>query len=297
MKTLLTLLLILTLLTACAPAAPDTPADAPDEPTDEQQPDTPADTPDEPTDEQQPDTTPPTAPLILPLTLGETKKATNTLTISFTKILTDSRCPIDATCIWQGETTAELVLRNTNPQPGQDSRRTIQLSTQQPTTAWDWTLHLTDVRPSASTGRTILQREYSITLAIAGNDATPPGTPTLQTLGQPCHGFDQRCADTLACSGLYHNTPGTCIPEQDAKTQCETHNATWGRWGLLGQTYCNQPLPDAGRVCNDNDQCQGYCIADDPKNSRSGHCQTLTHHFGCFTTLESGNKGPALCID
>jgi hypothetical protein len=63
---------------------------------------------------------------------------------------------------------------------------------------------------------------------------------------------------------------------------------------MSGRTYCNPTLADAGKPCADKSDCTGNCIAN---ADGTGSCQQLKQQFGCFSTMQKGQKGAAMCVD
>lgn len=73
--------------------------------------------------------------------------------------------------------------------------------------------------------------------------------------------------------------------------------------GMLGLYRCTVPYADAGKVCRDGDDCEGRCLLKgDPEpqaqpGTLTGVCQATDSPFGCFTEIEDGSIGAALCVD
>lgn len=89
----------------------------------------------------------------------------------------------------------------------------------------------------------------------------------------------------------------TALPEAQTlnQTDCEAQGGQYGPQGLAGTIFCNLPTNDAGKTCSDDLDCEKLCIYNETTNT--GTCQAYEHIFGCFTTMNGGQKGPALCID
>ena len=80
------------------------------------------------------------------------------------KIIEDSRCPINARCIWAGTVKIEAIW----VRPGPD--RTIQLELRKPVPLTDGTIELTDVSPSrmAGEGRELKPSDYRFNFRFVG---------------------------------------------------------------------------------------------------------------------------------
>lgn len=84
---------------------------------------------------------------------------------------------------------------------------------------------------------------------------------------------------------------------------CRAAGGSWGRQGLLGTEQCVMPMPDAGKVCRDGDDCVGDCRGDPeaggaaPGDPMTGKCQATTSPFGCYTRVENGRAEGMLCVD
>ncbi len=95
--------------------------------------------------------------------------------------------------------------------------------------------------------------------------------------------------------------------EKTNQTVCESSG---GIWGYIGEREgCNHKTSDAGKICSDNSQCQGDCIAD-PSDTRvkkldsddtlylNGTCsKSRITAGGCISFVENGKVEPAVCID
>lgn len=63
---------------------------------------------------------------------------------------------------------------------------------------------------------------------------------------------------------------------------------------------CVSPFPDAGRPCDDGDDCIGDCRAttdaDEGERAR-GQCQATDYPCGCSINVESGRSEGRFCVD
>ncbi|MES2304751.1 MAG: hypothetical protein V4558_04560 [Gemmatimonadota bacterium] len=92
--------------------------------------------------------------------------------LTFSSVKSDSRCPVDVTCIQAGETSLEFVLDNPlSAQPRPPAVQVI-LNGEKPDTVAGLILRVTRVDPARYAGKTITSRQYAAELAIAW--LTPP---------------------------------------------------------------------------------------------------------------------------
>ncbi len=117
--------------------------------------------------------------------------------------------------------------------------------------------------------------------------------PAIAETGADCSS-QKTCPAGMGCSGLFYDKSGSCIAEADANAACEKADGQWGRWGMSGRTYCNQIMADAGKPCLDKADCLGNCIS---TSETTGECQRLKQQFGCFSTMQKGQKDATLCVD
>ena len=86
--------------------------------------------------------------------------------------------------------------------------------------------------------------------------------------------------------------------EQD---KCLTEGGFLGGVDAVGRPTCLKPFADAGKVCSDKSQCQGFCRAPDGAavGSRStGTCQSYTHfYYGCYNEIRKGTVVGGMCFD
>ncbi|MBI4058570.1 hypothetical protein HY408_02270 [Candidatus Gottesmanbacteria bacterium] len=81
-----------------------------------------------------------------------------------------------------------------------------------------------------------------------------------------------------------------------SKDACDLLGGTWQAWGLLRREYCQLKAPDGGKACRDGSECSlGRCISEG--GSIPGKCQTYKLTFGCYSFVENGTTGRAICVD
>lgn len=83
------------------------------------------------------------------------------LAVEFVRVVEDSRCPIDATCVWAGEVKVQLSTRI-------DAAEAKQLETTAgtPAAVGDFRVTVVRVQPEKSTTREIAPEEYRVTLKV-----------------------------------------------------------------------------------------------------------------------------------
>jgi len=107
-----------------------------------------------------------------------------------------------------------------------------------------------------------------------------------------------------ACTPMAGADPATpAAPGQSVDAaSCAARGGEIRRVGRMQSEQCIILFADAGRSCNDNDQCQGDCrTADDPRPEAGaaavGQCSADSSRFGCHTTLKDGKVEHTLCVD
>lgn len=82
---------------------------------------------------------------------------------------------------------------------------------------------------------------------------------------------------------------------------CDAAGGSVQRVGMMGLETCVVPTADANKVCTDSSQCQGRCIqweaSDNTSGKQKGVCQPTNVLFGCFSEVNIGKVGVALCVD
>ena len=89
---------------------------------------------------------------------------------------------------------------------------------------------------------------------------------------------------------------------EEARESCEECNGDFGAHGMLGIVGCLCRTADAGRPCDDGNDCEGKCISGDTGFT----CSEFTTVFGCHSYLPKGwshethtppVKVPHICVD
>lgn len=74
--------------------------------------------------------------------------------------------------------------------------------------------------------------------------------------------------------------------------------------GMIWHEICVVRFKDGGKTCTSNKQCQGGCIY--PQDKRElikkgsavvGVCKPDNRISGCWTTVDNGRLGRAICVD
>ncbi len=75
-----------------------------------------------------------------------------------------------------------------------------------------------------------------------------------------------------------------------AKHACDKCNGTWGPFGVGKSQGCNCKTRDAGKVCRDGNDCQGFCMFShyDAEGHEYGKCSDSDKLSGCFEIVEKG---------
>ena len=60
-----------------------------------------------------------------------------------------------------------------------------------------------------------------------------------------------------------------------------------GEWyeNEAGDQLCVMPYADGGEPCDSSDECQGFCVIEDPDQTE-GFCQYDDNPFGCYSSIE-----------
>lgn len=102
---------------------------------------------------------------------------------------------------------------------------------------------------------------------------------------------------------------GSQLQVPDDEEQCGKVKGRWGPAGLFPTPVCRVPTRDGGRVCGDNDECEGMCLADLTSAERGkvmrerqvlvmlGRCTPQKPVFGCLAVVEKGQVKGVLCRD
>jgi hypothetical protein len=99
------------------------------------------------------------------LAAGQTVAVTSTLAIRFDHVQTDSRCPVDAVCVWAGEA---IVVLSAHVPDQADEDLPLRITGGQGSTAshGGYTIQLTRLDPAPLAGRAIPQGEYLATVRV-----------------------------------------------------------------------------------------------------------------------------------
>jgi hypothetical protein len=104
---------------------------------------------------------------------------------------------------------------------------------------------------------------------------------------------------------------GDSILEISDREACEAKNGEWGRVGLRLTEVCNLPTADAGKICSDQSDCEGDCLAelsevDYEKLTKNtgkevivtkGKCTAWKVTMGCNAYVKNGRVEGIMCAD
>jgi hypothetical protein len=108
-----------------------------------------------------------------------------------------------------------------------------------------------------------------------------------------------------ACSGTRHGSAKTVSAQAvdgapDAQA-CAAQDGTLQPLGRRGLPQCVVTYADAGKVCRDDAECTGRCLATGEilaGQAATGTCQRdVRENFGCRQWIEQGVARPTICID
>ena len=172
--------------------------------------------------------------------------------LAFAAVPQDSRCPIDAVCVWAGEAVLAFVLH----EDGLTVARSIPVSPGGSSAALLGSCRLTvlDVRPAATTAGPIAQSAYRATVRLERAAAPPTGSGVrgVVTLGPLCpvQREDQPCPDgpfvaMLVLRDAAGGEVGRVTSGVDGSYQIA---AAPGAYVLDPQPLDGRPLPYAGPI-------------------------------------------------
>ncbi len=92
------------------------------------------------------------------------------------------------------------------------------------------------------------------------------------------------------------------------KWLCESKEGIWGYTGKVKEKSCNEKAEDVGKICKDNNECQGLCLAElspeqfetykkNKEVKATGKCSEYKQNGGCFKVIEDGYFRGDICID
>ncbi len=81
-------------------------------------------------------------------------------------------------------------------------------------------------------------------------------------------------------------------PLAAAKEACQNCQGVWGTWGVNKLEGCNCKTTDAGKMCIDGDECQGYCLFRryNGEGREEGMCSDTQRLVGCYPIIFKGAK-------
>ncbi|RDJ31606.1 MAG: hypothetical protein DWQ18_06045 [Crenarchaeota archaeon] len=136
------------------------------------------------------------------LSVGETAEIKSKQLAITLDDISDSRCPKDVTCIWEGEVTATLSITK-----GDDKSSTIEIKTSETTSVEfsTYSLTLTNTEPYPEENMEIKKEQYVITLLVENMIKTP-----LDQFKSGISSKDIVCMDSLILLLKYDDSPA-CV--------------------------------------------------------------------------------------
>lgn len=124
--------------------------------------------------------------------------------ISFLEVTEDSRCPVDATCVWQGQATVRLIWN----QNGYE-KDLLLIADQKNNDVLDDYLIYSSLRPNTVSNQTIAPQQYVLTLLIDKKDTE---SVILAPLKQIKLGVEPHCKPGLLLVERYDGSPACVKP-------------------------------------------------------------------------------------
>jgi hypothetical protein len=91
------------------------------------------------------------------------------------------------------------------------------------------------------------------------------------------------------------------IMASDEIKNCKKNGGKIEKDGLAQFPICVIKYPDAGKLCHDNSECKGGCIAVNAPSqlnkSAEGKCKETNSPFGCYATVVKGKAIVSMCVD
>ena len=139
-------------------------------------------------------------------------------------------------------------------------------------------------RPAANpiTGDAIATTTLAPAPAVVGEPAAAVAKPAETKPAQPNPAQASAAAKPVAA-------PAHIASPQELA--CLKKGAAWRSTGAVGGEACFTQTRDAGKSCQRESDCDGYCLA------RSGTCAPFKPMFGCNEILQDNGVMVTLCID
>lgn len=82
---------------------------------------------------------------------------------------------------------------------------------------------------------------------------------------------------------------------------CLREGGEWKKVGRQQANACVLPASDAGKACQNSDECEVACVAENSQvkagKKVQGVCLESTNLFGCRAYISKGIVEPTLCVD
>jgi len=139
------------------------------------------------------------------------------LKITFLNVTSDSRCPADVTCIWQGQADIEISVQKGD----QDSTLSLSIggdSSPEESIFDLYLIQLVDISPYPISTENIQPDEYTATIKITKyEELQEEETPILPPLKQVKLGIEPSCKPDLVLITKYNGSPACVKPETREK--------------------------------------------------------------------------------
>lgn len=135
----------------------------------------------------------------------------------------------------------------------------------------------------------------SLILDFSPASIVPPGGAWKEKIPWTTPGEVRAVVHFRAPGGGSADTAGGPVkvvnPGRDsAMAACQKCEGVWGKYGINAKEGCNCKTKDAGKVCQDGNQCQGLCLFDgyDGSGREQGHCSERQRMNGCLNIVQKG---------
>jgi hypothetical protein len=98
------------------------------------------------------------------LRVGASAPVEGALTVTFTRVLSDSRCPMDALCVWAGEAIVAVSVSHRTAGPAERELRTEAPGSE--ASFLNYSIRLITLQPFPRSDRTIRQEDYLATFTV-----------------------------------------------------------------------------------------------------------------------------------
>jgi hypothetical protein len=106
----------------------------------------------------------------------------------------------------------------------------------------------------------------------------------------------------LAACGTPDGPDLAAAAEANTEAACVAAGGAWEIRGRMRSPQCIVTYADVGKVCSDDADCQGACIADaapfpEAGQPATGRCQRENRQYGCYAMVVGGLATTGMCVD